>query len=165
MSGLIALAALVVMVGATVLIPLGLPGLWLVVVVTLGLVLGGLVSWTVGLGVAGVALVAEISELLVLKRFGSAFGGSRRAFWGALFGGMLGLFFGVPVPIVGSVITAFLGTFLGAGIVTFAETLSVERSARVGWGVLLARTVAVALKLGTAVSVIAVVALSLLFRR
>lgn len=165
MSALIGLAAVVAMLGAAVVIPLGLPGLWLIVVVTLGLVLGGLLSWTTGLVVAAVALVAEVSELLVLKRFGSAFGGSRRAFWGALIGGMLGLFVGVPIPIVGSVITAFLGTFLGAGVVTFAETLSVERSARVGWGVLLARTVAVALKLGTAVSVIAFVALSLLFGR
>ena len=114
--------------------------------------------------VAGVALVAEVGEFYILKRFGSAYGGSKKAFWGALAGGMIGLFVGVPIPIVGSVITAFLGTFLGAGAVTFAETLSVERSARVGWGVLLARTVAVAMKLATAVSVIAFVALSLLFR-
>ncbi|MEM7415830.1 MAG: DUF456 domain-containing protein [Gemmatimonadota bacterium] len=164
MSAIIAVAAIALMLAAAAIIPLGLPGLWLMVVVTMGLVLAGSLSWAAGLIVAGVVLVAEVSEFLVLKRFGTAYGGSRRAFWGALAGGMLGLFVGVPVPIVGSVITAFLGTFLGAGIVTFVETLSLERSARVGWGVLLARTAAVALKLGTAISVIAFVAITLFFR-
>ena len=57
---------------------------------------------------------------------------------------MAGLFVGVPVPLIGPVITAFLGTFLGAGVVTWFETMSLERSARVGGGVLLARTAAVA---------------------
>ena len=40
-----------------------------------------------------------------------------------------------------------------AGIVTFIETGSIDRSARVGWGVLLARTVAVGLKVGVSMAV------------
>lgn len=163
MSVLLSIVVLVLMLGCVVLIPVGLPGLWLIVVLTLGLVLAGSLTWTFGLTVAGVALVAEVGELAVLKRFGDAWGGSRRAFWGALIGGMAGLFVGVPVPIVGPMITAFLGTFVGAGIVTFAETLSVGQSTRVGFGVLLARTVAVALKVGTSVAVIVAVGIALLF--
>lgn len=162
MSIWISILAVVVMLLGIAMIPLGLPGLWLIVVVTLGLVLAGEVGWSVGLLVAGVALVAEAAEFMVVSRFGRAYGGSRRAFWGAVIGGMLGLFVGFPVPLVGPVITAFVGTFLGAGAVTLLETRSLGRSARVGWGVVLARTVAVALKVGVAVSVIAGVGIALI---
>jgi len=162
MSYLLSLAVVVTMLGCVVLIPLGLPGLWVIVVITLGLMLFGQLSWSFGLTVAGVALIAEIGEFVILKRFGSAFGGSRRAFWGAIIGGMAGLFVGVPVPIIGPMITAFLGTFVGAGLVTLMETRSIERSARVGWGVLLARTTGVALKVAVAVAVIAAVGVGLI---
>lgn len=146
------------------LIPLGLPGLWLMVAVVLALALAGHLSWTFGLVVAGAALAAEVAEFLVLRAFGRAYGGSPRAFWGAVAGGTIGLFVGVPVPVVGPLVTAFLGTFVGAGVVTWLETRSLERSARVGWGVLLARTAAVALKVATALVVLLAVALGLLFR-
>lgn len=161
MSIWISITVVVSMLVGVALIPLGLPGLWLIVALTLGLVVAGHLSWTVGLVVSGVALVAEFAEVLVVARFGRAFGGSPRAFWGAVLGGMIGLFVGLPIPIVGPVITAFVGTFLGAGLVTFTETRSIGRSARVGWGVLLARTVAVALKVGVAVGVTAAVGVAL----
>ena len=162
MNIVIAVGVIVAMLACLALIPLGLPGLWLIVVITLGLVLGGKLTWTFGLVVAGSAIVVEVAEFAVLKRFGRAFGGSSRAFWGAVIGGMAGLFVGVPVPIIGPVITAFLGTFLGAGLVTWLETASIERSARVGWGVLLARTAAVAMKVTAAVVVIGAVAVALI---
>jgi len=162
MSIWISIAAVLVMLGGLLAIPVGLPGLWLIVAVTLGLVLAGELGWAPGLGVAVAAAVAEAAELLVVARLGRAYGGSRRAFWGAVVGGMLGLFVGVPVPIIGPVITAFFGTFLGAGAVTLLETRSVGRSARVGWGVVLARTAAVAMKVAVAVGVIGLVAVALL---
>lgn len=134
----------------------------MIVATTLGLAVAGHVSWAVGLTVSGLAASAELAEFAVVARFGRAFGGSGRAFWGAVIGGTVGLFMGLPIPLVGPVLTAFLGSFAGAGAVTFAETRSVGRSARVGWGVLLARTVAVGLKTATAFGVIAAVGLSLL---
>jgi len=162
MNVLLALATVVSMLVCLLLIPLGLPGLWLIAVLTLGLTLAGKVAWSVALGVVGVTAVAEVLELLVLRRFGAAFGGTSRAFWGAVLGGMAGLFVGLPVPIVGSIVTAFVGSFLGAGAVTLLETGSLAHSARVGWGVLLARTVAVGLKVAVASAVIAVVAFAVL---
>jgi uncharacterized protein YqgC (DUF456 family) len=162
MSIWVAVGLLLTMTLGVVLIPLGLPGLWLIVAVTLGLVLAGHLTWIVAPLVVGVALAAEAAELLVVSRFGRVYGGSRRAFWGAVLGGMVGLFAGVPVPIVGPVITAFAGTFLGAGIVTLFETRSIGRSARVGWGVVLARTAAVALKVAVALAVIAAVGVALI---
>ena len=163
MSILLSVGVVLAMLGCVLLIPLGLPGLWVIAAGTLVLTLFGVVGWGVGIGVALATAAAEVAELLVLGRFGKAYGGSSRAFWGAVLGGMAGLFVGTPVPVIGSIVTAFVGSFLGAGIVTFVETGSVDRSARVGWGVLLARTVAVGLKVAVSMAVIAVVGFALLF--
>lgn len=163
MSLWIAIAVVAAMLVALVMIPVGLPGLWIIVATTLALAFAGHLPWGAGLVVAVAAVAAEAAELLVVSRFGRAFGGSRWAFWGAVLGGMAGLFVGIPVPVVGPVVTAFLGTFLGAGAVTFMETRSIGRSTRVGWGVLLARTAAVALKVAVAVGVTAFVGVVLLF--
>jgi uncharacterized protein YqgC (DUF456 family) len=152
-----------VMLACLLAIPFGLPGLWLMAVVLMGLLVIGQVSWTFALLGAGAVALAEIAEFWVLKSFGERYGGSSKAFWGAVLGGMIGLFVGVPIPVVGPVITAFLGTFVGAGLVTFVETRSIERSARVGWGVLLARTTAVAMKVGVAVALTGATAWALLF--
>ena len=96
MSIVLSIVVVLAMLACLVLIPLGLPGLWFIVVITAGLVLFGSLSWTFGLVVAGVALITEIAEFGVLKRFGDAYGGSRKAFWGAVLGGMAGLFVGGP---------------------------------------------------------------------
>lgn len=162
MNILLSIVTVLAMLTCLALIPLGLPGLWLIVVITMTLALLGSLSWTFGLIVAGVALVAEVAELAVLKKCGDAYGGSRKAFWGAVLGGMVGLFVGVPVPIIGPMITAFLGTFVGAGLVTYFETLSLRVSVKVGWSMLFARTAAVALKIAVSAAIIAAVGVMLL---
>lgn len=162
MSIWVSVAVVLAMLAGVAMIPLGLPGLWVIVAVTVGLVLAGHLAWGVAATVLVVALAAEAAELLVVSRFGKVYGGSRRAFWGAVLGGMAGLFVGLPVPLVGPVLTAFAGTFLGAGVVTLLETRSIQRSARVGWGVVLARTAAVALKVAVALGVIASVGVALI---
>ncbi|MDA0329659.1 MAG: DUF456 family protein [Gemmatimonadetes bacterium] len=161
MSVLFGIAVVVALLGCLLIIPLGLPGLWLMLVIVLGLVLQGSLSWTFGTVAAAAAGTAELAEFVVLRRFGEHFGGSRRAFWGAVIGGMVGLFIGVPIPVIGPLVTAFVGTFVGAGLVTLIETRSVERSARVGWGLVLARTAAVALKVATGVAMTAAVGAAL----
>jgi len=164
MTGFITPTALGAVLVCIALIPFGLPGLWLIGVITAGLLIAGVVGWGFTLTVLGVIMVVELAEFVVIKRFGDAFGGSPRAFWGALVGGFAGLFVGLPIPVVGSVITAFVGTFVGAGLVTFIETRSPLRSARVGWGVLLARTAAVAMKMTTAIVVLFALSVALFFR-
>lgn len=163
MNIVVAALTSLVMLGCLLVIPLGLPGLWLIAVVLMGLLVIGQVSWTFALVGVGAVAATEVAEFWVLKRFGERYGGSSKVFWGAVLGGMAGLFVGLPIPIIGSVITAFLGTFVGAGLVTLVETRSLERSARVGWGVLLARTTAVALKVGVAVAITATTVVALLF--
>lgn len=163
MSIWISIAVVASMFVGVALIPFGLPGLWLIVALTLGLVVVGELPWALALGVGGLAVLAELTEFLVVARFGRAFGGSRRAFWGAVLGGTVGLFVGFPIPLIGPIVTVFLGTFVGAGLVTYTETRSIGRSARVGWGVVLARTVAVGVKVGVALAVIAMVGVGLIF--
>ena len=157
MTIVIGVAAALLMLLGLLLIPFGLPGLWIVVGVAVALALPGWVSPGLALAAVIAGTVAELAELLVLRSLGKAYGGSTRAFWGAVVGGMLGLFVGLPVPVVGPILTVFLGTFAGAGLVTWLETRSMARSTRVGWGVVLARTVAVVLKVGTALAVAAAV--------
>jgi uncharacterized protein YqgC (DUF456 family) len=95
-----------------VLIPLGLPGLW---VILLGIIGYGWLTdfrtlsvWFLGLAIV-LAFLGEVLESWIGFRFARRYGGSSRAGWGALVGGLIG----VPVPIVGSVIGGFVGAFLG----------------------------------------------------
>lgn len=155
MGGLLAGLGVALLMGvAWLAIPFGVPGLWLMVVGVAGLALLGLTGWTPVAVALGLALVAEAVELWVLRHFGARYGGSPRAFWGAVAGGFLGVFVGLPVPLVGPVLTAFLGTFLGALAVSWLETRSLAGSTRVGWGMVLARTVSVGLKMGTGVALL-----------
>jgi hypothetical protein len=134
---------------------LGLPGLWLMVAGLGVLSLLGFAGWLPPAVGVGAVLAAELAELGLLKRFGRARGATRRAFWGAVAGGFLGILVGLPVPLVGPVVAAFTGTFLGALAVTLVETRSLPGAARVGWGMVLARTAAVVVKAGTGSALLA----------
>jgi uncharacterized protein YqgC (DUF456 family) len=141
------------------LIPIGLPGTWLMIGAALiydwlvpGLTFG---MWTIG-GTLVLALLAEVLEFTVAKRYAERSGGSSRAGWGAIVGGLVGAIVGVPVPIVGSVIGAFAGAFFGA----LAMEWTVRRDdaagiVRVATSALVGRAVATAAKLGTGVAIAA----------
>lgn len=144
-----------------VLIPFGLPGLWIQV--------GALAvyGWatdfaTVGLypllAVGLLALLAELAEFLLAGRMARRYGGGRRAAVGALLGGVVGALLGVPVPLLGSVIGAMLGSFAGAALLELTTGRGATPAVRVGWGALVGRVVAVAMKGGLGV-VIAVLVL------
>jgi hypothetical protein len=148
----------VVLAGALLLIPLGLPGLWAMVgaaiVYELAVPHGGVGVTTVG-GVAGLALLAELLELFLAARFTKRYGGSRRAGWGAVIGGFVGVVVGVPVPIVGPVIGGLLGSFVGALIAEYQATGRHGAAARVALGALLARVAAAAMRVAIGVGIAA----------
>lgn len=141
------------------LIPIGLPGTWLMIGAALvydwvvpGMTFG---LWTLG-GTLTLALVAEVLEFTVAKRYTERSGGSSRAGWGAMLGGLAGAFAGVPVPVIGSVIGAFAGAFLGALVMEW--TVRGDDAAgvvRVATGALVGRAVATAAKLGAGVAIAA----------
>ncbi|HSM09038.1 MAG TPA: DUF456 family protein [Gemmatimonadota bacterium] len=146
MNGLLALGAVAVMALSLLLIPLGIPGLWIMV----GVVAAGLAAGQISLGIflllLGVAVAAELAEWVSVDRLSRRYGGSTRTFWGALLGGAVGVVVGAPVPVAGSLIGAFVGTLAGAVLATWLETRRVGGSLRAGWGALLGRTVAVGVK-------------------
>ncbi len=155
---------LLLMLLALFTVPIGIPGVWIMVGLAALLALGGSVSWTTWFVLALVAGVAELAEFVVLSKVGKRFGGSRKAFWGALAGGFAGLFIGTPIPVIGSVLMAFLGSFVGAAIVTFFEGRSVGDAGRVGAGILLARVLAVGLKIAAGMLVLVLTGAALLIR-
>ena len=140
-----------------VLIPLGLPGLWVIV--------GGILAygwltdfrtvglWTIGLAL-GLAFLGEVIEWWVGFRYAKRYGGSRRAGWGALLGGIVGAIVGVPVPLIGSVIGAFLGSFVGAVALEYLGSRHAPTAVRAGWGAVLGRAAAAALKTGVGLVII-----------
>ncbi|MGH7526967.1 MAG: DUF456 domain-containing protein [Gemmatimonadales bacterium] len=143
------------------LIPFGLPGLWVMV---LGLLAYGWLtdfrSMTAGVIVLvlGLALVGEVVEAWLGFRFARRYGGSSRAGWGALVGGLVGAVIGVPVPLIGSVIGGFVGAFAGAALFEYTRERHSETAARAGWGAVLGRAAAAGVKMALGV-VIAVVGL------
>lgn len=153
---LLGLLLLVLAIGL-LLIPFGLPGLWVMLLGVIGY--GALTDFT-GFGpvtvfaVLGLAMLGEVLEWWVGFRYAVRYGGSRRAGWGALIGGIVGAFAGVPVPILGSIIGSFLGSFAGAAL--FEATRQPESAVRAGWGALLGRMWATALKtsLGLVIAVV-----------
>ena len=142
-----------------VLIPLGLPGLWVIV--------GGILAygwltdfrtvglWTIGLAL-GLAFLGEAIEWWVGFRYAKRYGGSRRAGWGALLGGIVGAIVGVPVPLIGSVIGAFLGSFVGAVALEYLGSRHAPTAVRAGWGAVLGRAAAAALKTGVGLVIIVI---------
>ncbi len=158
--------AIALLIGAELagllMIPLGLPGLWLMLAAGLAhqlLVVPPPIGW-VAIGIAaGFAAIAEVLEFTLTARYTRQYGGSKRAGWGALLGGLAGAFLGVPVPIIGSVVGAFAGSFLGALVAEYSVTRDHGQAGRAAWGSLVGKTAATVAKtgFGLAIAVIFVV--------
>jgi uncharacterized protein len=168
MSGNVSPVLLIILTGVVglVLIPLGLPGLWLILLGILGY--GWLTNfqtlsvWFIGL-VTALALIGEVFESWIGFRYAQKYGGSSRAGWGALIGGIVGAIVGVPVPIIGSVIGGFVGAFIGAAIFEYTRQRHSGVAAKAGWGAVLGRAAAAAVKMAIGV-VMVVLALVLALR-
>lgn len=147
-----------VLLASLVIIPLGLPGIWLMIVAALGfnyLAPGDPVSmWALG-GAFIIAIGAELLEFALSGRFVKRYGGSRRAAWGAIIGGVIGAIIGVPLPIIGSVIGAFAGSFAGAFVAEMTRGAEPGVATRVATGALLGRAAAAALKVALGVVIAA----------
>jgi uncharacterized protein len=137
-----------------VLIPFGLPGLW---VILLGIIGYGWLTdfrtlsvWFLGLAIA-LAFLGEVLESWIGFRFARRYGGSSRAGWGALVGGLIGAIVGVPVPIVGSVVGGFVGAFVGAAVFEYTRARQSGVAAKAGWGAVLGRAAAAAIKMAIGV--------------
>lgn len=129
-------------------IPLGLPGTWVMLAAGVGYSI--LVKDSIGIvalaGTAVLAVIAEIWEFTLAGKYARKYGGSRRASWGAIIGGTVGAIIGVPVPIIGPIIGGFVGAFVGALVFEYSRGSGAQASTRVATGALIGRAVAAALK-------------------
>lgn len=146
-----------VLVGSLLIVPLGLPGAWIMLAAALAydlLLPDASISW-IALGTAVVlAVVAEVLEYTLSLRYTRRYGGSRRAGWGAVLGGLAGAIIGVPVPLLGSLLGAFAGAFLGALVAEYSRReATAAGSARVATGALLGRVAAAAVKTALAMGI------------
>jgi uncharacterized protein YqgC (DUF456 family) len=161
---ILALALLIALgLAGLAMIPLGLPGLWVMV--------GGILAYgwltsfrSVGVVmiaiVLGIAFLGEIIDNWLGFRYAKRYGGSTRSGWGALVGGLIGAIIGVPIAVIGSVIGAFLGSFIGAALFEYSYSRHTGVAARAGWGAVMGRIAAAAVKiaLGVVIAIIGVFA-------
>jgi uncharacterized protein YqgC (DUF456 family) len=152
------LAGLVVIAGLAGTVIPALPGVPLVFA---GLFLGAwignfeTIGWiTVGI-LAMLAIVAWAVDFLAGALGARYLGASSRAFWGATFGAIAGIFFGLPGIVLGPFIGAVLGELSGGS--------DLVQSGRSGLGAWLGMVVATAAKLAIAFLMIGMVIFKLGF--
>jgi uncharacterized protein len=156
-------AAVAGMVLALFLTPMGAPGNWVMIAILATATWFHHVSYAAfGLCVL-VAIGAEVLEFTLVKKHSDRHGGSKKAFWGALVGGFVGVMIGLPVPILGSIVAGFLGSFAGAAAVTYMEAKDMGQAGRVGWGVLMGRMWAAAVKTAAGFVILVIGGAALLF--
>jgi uncharacterized protein YqgC (DUF456 family) len=143
--------------------PLGLPGNWIMMAIVGAGALHGDVSVVATVACLIIAVAAELLEFRFVQKSTDRYGGSKRAFWGAIAGGMAGIFIGIPVPIIGSIIAGFAGSFVGAAAVTWMEARDMGQAGRVGWGVLVGRAWAAAVKTAAGVIILVIGAAAFVF--
>lgn len=155
-EALLAPVGIALMVLFLFLVPLGLPGTWMMLLVPCAGAAAGRVGWVTLTALFVLAGVAELAEWVIVRRISGRYGGSSLAFWGAIAGGIVGAAIGIPVPLAGPLIAGVVGTFLGAAAVTLVETRAAGSAARVGWGAVLGRAVSVALKSAVGIVILVV---------
>jgi len=109
------------------------------------------------------AIVGEIVELLASAVAARKAGGSRRAAWGGLAGGVLGmvfLTFLVPIPLIGSMVGAIAGCFAGAAIAELSYRNHLGQSTRVGFFAALGMALGTAGKVAMALAMSAILVAS-----
>ena len=141
-----ALLLILVLLGCWLLTLLGLPGNWLMVVATsvyacfVPAQSPAAIGWRTVVAILVLAALGEIVELVASAMGVSKQGGSRRsavmALLGSIGGGMLGVFIGVPIPLVGSVVAAVffagVGAMAGAILGEISVGQKLGRSWRIG---------------------------------
>jgi uncharacterized protein YqgC (DUF456 family) len=138
------------LLGCLFLVPLGLPGIWLMVLA--GILYGPLTGTPLGWGTVGgtavLAVIAEAVEFALGAHMARRFGGSRRSAWGSILGSLAGAMLLSPLPVLGPMTGAFVGAFAGAWIAEWSLDRSHDTATRTATGALIGRVVAVAVKVG-----------------
>ena len=105
---------------------------------------GGLTIGILGL----LAVVAWLIDFLAAALGAKRLGASQRAFWGATFGAIVGMFFGLP--------GILLGPFVGAVVAELSAGRKVQEAGRAGYGAWIGVIIGTAAKLAIAFLMIGV---------
>jgi uncharacterized protein YqgC (DUF456 family) len=101
-----------------------------------------LLGWLFLLAAAGEA-IEYFSGIIGAKKFGAG----RKGMMGAIIGGIAGvIIFTAILPVIGIVVGVFIGTFAGAFAGEYFSGADISSSSRAGFGALLGRVFAVAVK-------------------
>lgn len=103
--------------------------------------------WTL-LILAGMAALTYVVEFAASVLGVKKFGGSRRAMAGAVLGGIIGLFFGIP--------GILCGPFVGAVIGELSLQRSLDQASRAGFGTVIGLAIGMAGKLALGISMIGI---------
>ncbi|MDX1500983.1 MAG: DUF456 domain-containing protein [Thermoanaerobaculia bacterium] len=153
-----ALAAILVVVGILGTVLPILPG---AVLVFLGLLVGAWadgfnrVGWPSLTLIGGLAVLSYAIDLAAGSLGARKLGASPRAAWGALAGGIVGLFFGLPGLLIGP----FAGAFLGEWTVR----REVRQAGRIGLGAWVGMVVGAAAKVALVFAMLGVFVLAIFF--
>ena len=164
LASAILVIGVVLMVLSLIAIPIGLPGLWVMIGIVAVGSLAGEVPIVLTLILAGLAGLAELAEFLIVRWTSARYGGSQKAFWGALAGGLAGTLISTPVPLLGPLLGGLIGTFLGAAAVALWQYRRFGPAGRVAWGAVLGRALAATVKTATGVAILFLGGTALLVR-
>lgn len=138
-------------------IPLGLPGLWIMIASAFvyRMVLPGSIGVVTLAGIVILGVIAEVFEFTLSGQYARKYGGSRRASWGAMIGGVLGaiFFFPIPIPFLGPIVGGMVGAFVGAFVGELSRRDQNVSATKVATGAMIGRAVAAAMKTGVGVVV------------
>lgn len=151
-----------VMVAGVLVILLGLPGTFVIVINSL--IYGVVTSFdqvTAGLLALlfGIAVLAEAAEFYIGAAAAGKYGASRQGMFGAIVGGFAGAIWMTPLlPIVGTLAGAFVGAFAGAALLEYLQTRDWDVALRVGRGAFLGSVGGKLTKIVAATAMVALVA-------
>ncbi len=158
-------AVIVVCLVGLLLVPIGLPGTFMIFVAAL---IYNLMTWSMALSfktlaiVLGIAVFGEILEYYIGIKSAKRHGASKAGIVGAIIGGIIGVIVGVPVFLIGSLLGLFIGAFLGAFIVEFFIEEDVVKAFNAGIGAFKGRFGAIMVKFLLGIVMIIVIITSIL---
>jgi uncharacterized protein YqgC (DUF456 family) len=152
------------MVVSLILIPLGIPGNFILLGLAFAAAwIGGwqAIGWLALLVMVLMVLLAEVVEALLGSAMAKKFGASWWGVAGAFLGGIAGVILGSALlPLVGSLIGAFLGAAVGAVLLEAWHLRRVDQGAlRAGWGAFLGKVLASLFKMSVGMGIVIYVVL------
>ncbi|MGE0653950.1 MAG: DUF456 domain-containing protein [Alphaproteobacteria bacterium] len=136
-----------------VLTALRLPGTWLIVLVGAGYIAWSAHApgWWLAGALLAAAIVGEGLEFAASLVTAGRAGANRRATWGGLIGGFVGMsIFSLPVPVLGTIFGGLAGCFLGAAIGQYSGERQIRDGARVGFASAIGYVLGLVAKMGIA---------------